>query len=1006
MFRSLCAALTLLVLSLQTTLAADWPTYRGDAARSGATSETLPQDVAPSWRRTSTAAPTPAWPRDERMQFDRAFHVVVADGTLFFGSSVDGKVTALDGATGAEKWSFFTQGPVRFAPVVWKDRLFVGSDDGFLYCLATSDGSLIRKLQGSPLTDKVLGNARIISRRPVRGGAVVLDDILYYGVGIWQAEGIYIHAIDPQSFKTLWTNDSSGAIYMAQPHGGANAKSGVTAQGYLVASKPQVFVPTGRAVPAAFNRATGEFQFYHLQVNTKRGGTPTTALGKYLYNGGYAYEAASGNLLKTATGAGAIAALPDGVLHGRDGQLQAFVQTEVDSKDRKGNAIKVLDHKADWKIAEVAGGASLIIAGETIVSGGGNQVAIVDLKSKKPIRTFDVDGVPYGLAVADGRLYVSTDQGTITCFATDAPQSPRNVTAASEATPYGDNARFAAAAQEILSKSNITEGYCVDLGCGDGALAFELAKQSKLRIVAIDDNPKNVATARKKLDAAGLYGSRVTVHLGDPAKTEYPKYFGNLVVSAKSIEAGSDSVPTDEAQRLQRPYGGVACFGKPGAMTAQVRGELPNAGKWSHLYSDAANTGSSEDDIKGPLRILWFRDVDLELPSRHGRGPSPLFLDGRLYHEGMDELRAVDAYNGRSLWKFDLPGVLHAFDGDHIIGVSGTGSNVCLAEEGVYVRQDGHCHRLDPATGKVLNKFAPPARADGKPARWGYLACENGILFGSVVNEDHIVRHAYLREDAQMKQLFTESLYLFALDAKTGDLLWRYDPQKSIRNNAIAVGDGRVFLIDRALAVDDLLSRAPARRGEKGPAKEGHATGELIVLDAKTGKQHWSNSKDIFGTMLVFSEKFDMLMMSYQSTRFKLPSEVGGRMAVFRASEGYRVWDKKVKYVTRPILTGRTIYAQGGSWDLLTGDDQPFDFTRSYGCGQIAASKNLLLFRSATMSYKDLTRDAGTENFGGVRPGCWINTLPVGGLVLVPDASAGCKCSYQNRSWVALQGSE
>ena len=97
---------------------------------------------------------------------------------------------------------------------------------------------------------------------------------------------------------------------------------------------------------------------------------------------------------------------------------------------------------------------------------------------------------------------------------------------------------------------------------------------------------------------------------------------------------------------------------------------------------------------------------------------------------------------------------------------------------------------------------------------------------------------------------------------------------------------------------------------------------------------------------------------------------------------------------------------RSGSWDLLTGDDQPFDFTRSYGCGQIAASKNLLLFRSATMSYKALTRDAGTENFGGVRPGCWINTLPVGGLVLVPDASAGCKCSYQNRSWVALQGSE
>ena len=67
-------------------------------------------------------------------------------------------------------------------------------------------------------------------------------------------------------------------------------------------------------------------------------------------------------------------------------------------------------------------------------------------------------------------------------------------------------------------------------------------------------------------------------------------------------------------------------------------------------------------------------------------------------------------------------------------------------------------------------------------------------------------------------------------------------------------------------------------------------------------------------------------------------------------------------------------------------------------------SKNLLMFRSGTLGYHDFTRKAGTENYGGIRPGCWINALPVGGLVLVPDASAGCSCSYQNRSWVALEG--
>ena len=54
---------------------------------------------------------------------------------------------------------------------------------------------------------------------------------------------------------------------------------------------------------------------------------------------------------------------------------------------------------------------------------------------------------------------------------------------------------------------------------------------------------------------------------------------------------------------------------------------------------------------------------------------------------------------------------------------------------------------------------------------------------------------------------------LFAIDVDSGRQLWRYDAEKSIRNNAIAIGQGRVFLIDRALAEGDLLSNAAARRG-------------------------------------------------------------------------------------------------------------------------------------------------------------------------------------------------
>ena len=106
------------------------------------------------------------------------------------------------------------------------------------------------------------------------------------------------------------------------------------------------------------------------------------------------------------------------------------------------------------------------------------------------------------------------------------------------------------------------------------------------------------------------------------------------------------------------------------------------------------------------------------------------------------------------------------------------------------------------------------------------------------------------------------------------------------------------------------------------------------------------------------------------------------------------------------MIIDSKLYVQGGAWDLLSGIEQPFDFTRSYGCGQLTGSPNLMLFRSGTLGYYDLTGSYELSSYGGIRPGCWINAIPVGGLVLMPDATARCSCSYLNRSWIALQGVE
>ncbi|MEZ5948635.1 MAG: hypothetical protein R3C12_05325 [Planctomycetaceae bacterium] len=131
---------------------------------------------------------------------------------------------------------------------------------------------------------------------------------------------------------------------------------------------------------------------------------------------------------------------------------------------------------------------------------------------------------------------------------------------------------------------------------------------------------------------------------------------------------GQDWLPASEMSRLLRPYGGVHSWEPRTGWNGTERGPLAGAGQWTHQYATAGNATCSTDElVKGPLGLLWFRDIDVEMPQRHGRGPGPLFYDGRLYSMGMHELACVDAYNGRLLWKYPLPDILKAYDGDELM---------------------------------------------------------------------------------------------------------------------------------------------------------------------------------------------------------------------------------------------------------------------------------------------------------------------------------------------------
>jgi len=988
------------ILGLTSIEAADWPTYRADASRSGYTTDSLPARPSLAWSYHPLHAPSPAWPRDDRMWFDLAPEVVVVGDLLVFGSSTDGRVIALDAQTGKERWTFFTGAPIRFAPTIYKQQVFVISDDGYLYCLASADGTLKNKWRPGPSDEMILGNGRMTSRWTARGGPVVRDGVVYFAAGIWQSDGVYLQAIDATTHALLWSNEEAGKIYMAQPHGGAMAESGISPQGYLAATTDKLVVPTGRAVPAAFHRADGRFLYYHLQANGRIGGSQALTVDNRFYNGGTSFDLETGLLLEKLS-AGNYAATPESIIIGTANGLRVLTLKSRSEPDRKGTPVETLRHETAWSLDDVDAGAAVIAAGDMILCGGAATVSAVDVKTKAVAWKSDLDGAARGLAVAGGRLYVSTTKGTIYCFDGERHSTPTE----HRTIPQPQlAAKYAAAAEEIVAQTGVKEGFCLDVDGGDGQLALALAQKTNLQIYVLCPTAAEVSTARQQLAAAGVYGARVTVHQGTLEQPPYGKYFADLIVSSRSLDDGALKIDADAPPRVLRPFGGVACTGRAGELQVVIRGALAKSGSWTHQYSDPGNSSYSKDElVQGELHALWFRDVDLEMPQRHGRGPAPLYHRGRMFVEGIDALRAVDAYNGRNLWEFALPKVLAAYSADHLSGTAVTGSNLCLSDDDVYVHDKKRCYRLDAVTGKVRGEFAAPAYSDGQPGEWGYVACDGKLLYGSLPNRKHKLRYNW--RPADMSDLQSESTTFFALDAETGELQWRYDATNSIRHNAIAVGDGVVYFIDRQLANEDELNPRKVSADGKLPivTEVKQPAGQLVAIETATGKTLWK-SPEAFGTMLVYSQEYDALLMGYQSTRFKLPSEVGGRLAVYRGRSGEKIWDKAAQYQTRPFINEYTVYTQGGAWDLLSGEERPFEVKRSYGCGQIAASKHLMLFRSATLGYQSMAPNAKVENFGGIRPGCWINALPVGGLVLVPDASAGCSCSYQNRSWMALEG--
>jgi len=477
--------------------------------------------------------------------------------------------------------------------------------------------------------------------------------------------------------------------------------------------------------------------------------------------------------------------------------------------------------------------------------------------------------------------------------------------------------------------------------------------------------------------------------------------------------------------------------------------------------------------------------------------PSSLSINGRLFIPGEDAIMAYDAYNGTFLWKKEIPGSTR-------VRADVDGGNIVAAEDALYVATRDKCYRLNPATGETTRIYEVPGKAEVDTAlpddvsqyRWGYLACDGNILFGSTtmplmmeyadawemlvdngrwispedipfkwtVYENYITSYMskYPVPDEQAKAAFHRdgllwgamtvfpfwngelnpigtltdfvmvSDSIFAVDTETGKRLWVH-PGDKIAHITTTIGDGKIFFAESSVTEAQreealkykqrLIERNTYEEDSESILEPGDADVRLIVaLDIVTGKRLWERPIDLTGCggdkvgaayhdgILLFFGHFS----NHDRAAFDSGSLKWRRLTALSAQNGEVLWSRPLNYRRRPLIVGDTIIIEPRACDIrtgkikmrthpITGEQVPWEFLRPGGsCGVTSASPNCLFYRSNCVGIFDLLGDSGLSLFGAIRPGCWLELISANGLLLFPEASSGCTCSYPIKCSVAM----
>lgn len=961
----------------------DWPMWRYDAGRTAASPHGLASRLHLQWVR-ELPRPARAWPRQQddgdKLAFDVSYEPVIYDGLVIVPSMVRDSVTAYRLDDGELEWVFYADGPVRFAPAAAGGKVHFVSDDGYLYTLRASTGSLAWKHSAGPVERRVVGNERVISSWPARGGPVVEDGTVYYASGVWPFMGVFVQALDSRTGKLKWQNSSSGSAFLSQAHAHGSF-GGAAPQGYLVSAGDVLVVPNGRSRPAGYRRKTGEFLYMNKSSRAfgrgwpGQGGYAVMARDGYFHVTGETSRVSDGRLIRQvrtpSLDEGIIqrgreeelsrwplvdmsVAAREGILGVAEGRLTAYAhqpEREARRSDpcRRGRQARYYPLRKLWQASldDEVEDVYIKAGGRLYGSRGGGEILSINIPEEgeevaRVEKIGRVEGEVWNMLAAAGRLLVVTEDGVLYCFGPEEKQKLRHAPADEEfmAAPGGKD--WGSAVEKILGEREIRgEGYAVVAGIGEGRLIKELLDRSDLRIVGLDPDGEKVDDFREGLARAGFYGRRVTLHKGDLNNFKLPQYMAELIVSEDLEAAGiaEGEVFAANLYETLRPYGGVASLELGDEYGNEFEGWVENLGLQGAELSAA-----------GVLTHL----------SREG----PLPGSGSWTHQNANAANTV--VSGDELVKPPF-GVLW-FGGasnENILPRHGRGPIPQVAGGRIFILGPDSLGARDVYTGRLLwekefpgigepydtTAHQPGADHVGSP----YVALEDAVYvsheracykldprtgdeitsFRAPSKRGGLAEWGYLGvwEDlliAGLEPQFTDagsagsrtswnstsSERLIVVDRHDGSLKWLRDADQGFRHNAIAAAGGRLYVMDRL--TDGALSILQ-RRGMQTESEP-----RLLAVDIHDGEVLWERNEMIFGTWLGYSEENNILVQAGRPAirgSQKIEDEVNDRLAAYDGLSGELLWkrDGDVDYENPSILFGDIILVRGKAFDLFTG---------------------------------------------------------------------------------------